>query len=82
MSDIFDQIMNIAMPAASKAEKGNQEIGGELIEALSTALGRSIARIANGDKETFEALIVGCECYIQDEAVSTSETMRLLKLGI
>lgn len=75
----FDDIIRIAMPYAARAANGDDQAGGEMIEALATVLGRVIARVADGDSKVIDELCTGAEGYIHCEAVSTAEMVRAIK---
>ena len=75
---IFDQIMNVVSPASHRAI-GNPKAQADLIEALATGLGRSIARMAHEDASTMERLLVGAEHHMVQEAFSTASFVSTLK---
>lgn len=65
----FDQVASLC---ASEL-KSNPE---DVIECLSTLLGRSIARSTGGDSIKNDVLLSGCENYIVKECADTSNFIK------
>ena len=76
---VFDQIISIAMPYASRAASGDTESGGEIIEALATALGRVVGRVSGGDHSTIDTVCMGLEQHVHREAMYVSELTNFVK---
>jgi hypothetical protein len=77
----FDRIMSIAMPMAAKAANGDYDAAGEIVEALSTALARTIVRVAHGDPAKIEEMLTGAEHYMASEASDMANTVNAIASG-
>ncbi|WP_374425954.1 hypothetical protein [Paracoccus sp. (in: a-proteobacteria)] len=72
----FEKIADVAIPDMMRArETADAELFADIIEGLSTLLGRAIAAATQGDAAHAERLMQGCENYIAMEVGSFTETL-------
>lgn len=79
--DFFDQLADLVARELNAAMKaGDDERAAAVFEGLATMLGRTAARIAQGDKRATDTLLIGAEQHAANEAVYMGELMALANL--
>lgn len=78
MSEFHDQLASLCGPELAKAIRTNDsDRAADMITALATMLGRTIARATGGDAAAIETMLTGAENLMAEEAAGMAGMMTL-----
>lgn len=82
MTAFHDQLASLCGPEIAKAIRMNDsDRAADMITALATMLGRTIARATGGDAAAIETMMTGAENLMAEEAADMAGMMALAVRG-